>query len=143
MRYLLDTCVLSEPLKRHPSKRVIEWLKGQDEAQLFLSVITLGELRKGICKLDPGDRRNELDRWIDQDLMDRFAGRVLPVDQEVAGQWGEMSAQAEALGKTLSVLDALIAATSIVFSMTLVTRNTHDMNATGARLLDPWCDLER
>lgn len=140
MRYLLDTCVLSEPLKKNPERRVMEWLSRQDEASLFLSVITLGELRKGICRLEASPRRRNLERWIDQDLASRFLGRILPIDQDVAHRWGEMTAEVEACGRTLPVLDALIAATSLLFGLTLVTRNTEDMRASKACLLDPWSD---
>ena len=140
MRYLLDTCVVSEVTKKRPSKRVITWLEQQDEFSLFLSVITLGELQKGISKLPDGRKRRRLADWVERDLAGRFTGRVLNVDHEIAARWGELSAEAERKGRRVPVLDGLLAATALTSGMVLATRNTRDAEATGVAVFDPWED---
>jgi predicted nucleic acid-binding protein len=141
VRYLLDTCVISEMTKKRPAAKVLTWLDVQDEMSLFLSVITLGELHKGISKLPTSRRRRELHQWVEQDLPHRFTGRILTVDQEVAVRWGTMTGLAERQGQPVPVLDGLLAATALVVGLTLVTRNTPHVQATGASLFDPWSAL--
>jgi len=136
--WLLDTCVISEATKRRPIPKVLAWLDQQEETQLYLSVLTLGELEKGIRKLPAGGQRARLARWLSRDVVERFSGRILFVDAEVALTWGRMQAEAERQGRPLSTVDSLIAATGIARDFVVVTRNTKDMRATGAEILDPW-----
>jgi predicted nucleic acid-binding protein len=117
---LLDTCVISEPTKKRPAGKVLTWLDVQEEMSLFLSVLTLGELHKGISKLPRSRRRSQLQQWVAQDLPRRFTGRILPVDQEVATRWGIMTGEAERAGHPIPVLDGLLAATAAVAGLTLV-----------------------
>lgn len=138
MKFVLDTCLISELVCAAPDPSVIAWLSEQQEQYLFLSVLTLGELRKGIERLPEGRKRTRLTTWIDGDLKLRFTGRLLPVDEDVAERWGLVCAQAGAQGITVPVLDGLIAATALVHGMTVVTRNVSDMAATGALLFSPW-----
>jgi len=138
VRYLLDTCLISELIKPRPRKSVVEWVKAQEETDLFLSVLTLGELQKGISRLAEGRKKRRLQAWMDQDLRRRFQGRILPVDDDVACAWGAISAQAEARGRPVPVMDGLIRATAQAHHLAIVTRNTKDVQATGARVLDPW-----
>jgi predicted nucleic acid-binding protein len=138
MSYLLDTCVISEATKKQPSAKVLTWLDAQEELTLFLSVITLGELQKGISKLPTSRKRRRLQQWVEQDLTRRFTGRILAVDLEVAVRWGTITAMAERQGRPIPVLDGLLAATALVVGLTLVTRNTSHMQATGVSLFDPW-----
>ena len=138
MRSLLDTCVISELTKPRPAAKVLTWLDVQDELGLFLSVITLGEIQKGLTKLPASRKRRQLQQWVEQDLPRRFTGRILVVDQEVALRWGVISATAEQQGRPVPVLDGLLAATALVAGLTLVTRNTPHMEATGVPLVDPW-----
>ena len=138
MRYLLDTCVISEVTKPRPAAQVLTWLDVQEEMSLLLSVITLGEIQKGISKLLPSRRRRQLQRWLDQELPRRFLGRIVAVDQEVALRWGTLSGTAEQQGRPLPVLDGLLAATALVAGCTLVTRNIPHVEATGVLLFDPW-----
>jgi toxin FitB len=138
VRYLLDTCVISEPTKKRPAGKVLTWLDVQEEMSLFLSVLTLGELHKGISKLPRSRRRSQLQQWVAQDLPRRFTGRILPVDQEVATRWGIMTGEAERAGHPIPVLDGLLAATAAVAGLTLATRNTPHMQHTGAVVFDPW-----
>ncbi len=138
MTYLLDTCVVSEPTKPKPLVSVLEWLGDQEEIGLYLSVITICEIYKGIARLQESRRKTELRRWVDQDLKTRFTGRILDVDRGVAERWGEVSADAERKGQKISVVDGLIAATALENGLTLVTRNTDDMVVTGVTLFNPW-----
>ena len=130
MKFLLDTCVISELTRKLPTRHVVEWIGSQDELQLFLSVITLGEIERGIDKLSQGRKKETLRQWLAGDLPRRFAGRVLPIDAETALRWGEISAEAEGKGRPVPVLDGLMAATALVHGLTLVTRNTADVAGT-------------
>lgn len=138
MRCLLDTCVLSELVKPRPSEKVVEWVEAQEEHDLFLSVMTIGELHKGIAKLPSDTRRERLEGWVEQDLAARFRNRVLPIDNEVATRWGVMLGEAESAGEPLPVIDALIGATALVCDCVVVTRNVTDLERTGAEVLNPW-----
>ncbi len=128
--YLLDTCVISELIRAEPSPKVMEWIDGQDEENLYLCVITLGEVEKGISKLAEGRKKMQLQTWLADELMERFNGRIFGITAEVARCWGTM--------RSLPVIDALIAATAITNDLIVVTRNTADMSGSGATLLDPW-----
>ena len=138
MKYLLDTCLISELVRSRPEPAVADWVSAQQEHRLFLSVLTLGELRKGVERLDDGAKRWRLTNWLDGDLKLRFMGRWLPIDEDVAERWGMVSAQAMTRGITLPVLDGLIAATALVHGMTVVTRNVSDMQGSGVPVLSPW-----
>lgn len=138
MRFLLDTCVLSEMVKSNPSKCVIEWLAGCDESLLFLSVLTLGEIQKGIAQLPDSRRKANIQRWLDSDLHERFADRLLAISDEVALTWGALSGEAERHGTPLPAIDGLLAATALAHNLTLATRNENDVKQTGVRLFNPW-----
>ncbi len=138
MNFLLDTCVLSELVKPAPHQGVLAFLEARPEATLFLSVVTLGELYKGIAKLEAGERRERLETWVEVDLGLRFHGRILPLDLEVLKQWGTLQARAELRGRPMPVLDGLIAATAVCRGCTVVTRNGADLAESGCMILNPW-----
>lgn len=138
MKYLLDTNVISEWSKPKPDSSVIRWLGGAKEDDLFLSVITLGELWRGIEGLPHGKRRTALAQWVEQDLATRFEGRLLCIDERIAHVWGVLLAESQQRGRTMHAVDALLAATAQVDSLTLVTRNTKDFAASGIRVLNPF-----
>ena len=140
MSFLLDTCVISETIKSNPSEAVQTWMKSIDETVVYLSVFTLAELEKGIQKMEEGKKRRFINEWVHQDLMIRFAGRVLSVDQDVAWKWGNIQAEAEKLGRPMPIIDGFIAATALTHKLTLVTRNISDMEAVGVSLFNPWTD---
>lgn len=142
MSYLIDTCALSEFTRARPSTAVDAWFAALPDRTEFVSVLTLGELEKGIAKLPLGKRRAALERWF-AELRIRFEGRVLDVDATVALEWGRISARAEAEGRPVPVVDTLIAATAIVHGLSVVTRNTTDMARTGAPIIDPWQGVDR
>jgi toxin FitB len=134
VHYLLDTNVVSETRKIRADHGVMAFLSAADEAALFLSVLTLGELRKGVeakRRTDP-HAADQLGAWVDT-IETSFADRVLGIDMAAARRWGELSA-----GRSLPVIDTLIAATAIVRDLTLVTRNTRDVASTGVMIVDPW-----
>lgn len=138
MSWLLDTCVLSELVKPKPDAGLVAWVESNDEARLYLSALTLGELAKGIARLPAGAKRNRLQNWLDRDLSERFLGRVLSIDRAAALRWGELQARAEKRGRPMPVVDGLIAATAVLYDLTIVTRNGDDMAQSGAAVLDPW-----
>ena len=138
MKYILDTCVISELVKPRPSAAVTGWVARQDEASLFLSVITLGELEKGIAKLTDAKRRVKLETWVRQDLAERFENRVLPINAAVAARWGALSGQAERAGTPLPVIDGLIAASALEHNLAVVSRNVGDFEPCGVACLNPW-----
>jgi toxin FitB len=138
--FLLDTNVISELIKPKPEPNVTTWIDGTDEELLFLSALTLGEIRKGVVLLPRSARRTALEAWLTKELPLRFSGRILSIDQEVADRWGHLSALATAKGVHVGVIDGLLAATAIQHNLTLVTRDTRDVAATGVTLFDPWTD---
>jgi len=138
MSWLLDTCALSEYAKRAPATKVIAWLDEQDEASLYLSVITLGEIEKGILKLRKADprRSQKLTAWLGK-VEQRFAGRILPLDTAALHVWAQISAHTEVAGQPLPVMDSLLMATAQCHGLTIVTRNAQDF-APYPLILDPW-----
>jgi hypothetical protein len=138
VKYLLDTCLISELVKKSPNGSVLGWLDKQDEDQLYLSALTIGELQKGISKLADARKKEELQIWLSSDLVSRFERRILNIDTEVAVRWVELIGEAERRGKRLPVIDSLIAATAAVHNLTVVTRNTGDLEECAVRILNPW-----
>ncbi len=138
MKYLLDTCVISELIKPKPDKKVVAWISNCDEESLYLSVITIGEIQKGIIKVQDKTRRNAIQQWLDQDLRKRFAGRLLPIDEHVALAWGLVQDEAETAGKPIPTLDGLLGATALAHNLTVVTRNEKDFTQSDARIFNPW-----
>jgi len=136
--YLLDTNILSESTKPHPDEHVLNWLESVDEDRLFLSVITLAEIQRGISLLDPGKKRDALLAWFNHDLLLRFEGRIFPVHQGVALKWGILMGEVKRTGRAMSALDGLIAATALQEDAVLVTRNLKDFAPLGMRLLNPF-----
>jgi predicted nucleic acid-binding protein len=136
--WLLDTCVVSELVRPRPKASVVSWVLERDEDELFLSVITIGELEKGIARLPDSPKRVTLEQWVRRELADRFRGRLLAVDSGVAARWGALVGASEARGRPLPVIDSLIAATGLQHDLTVVTRNTDDLERCGARCINPW-----
>jgi hypothetical protein len=136
--FLLDTAVVSELVRKSPSATVLKWVDGQDEASLYLSVLTIGELEKGVARLSASARRNRLLSWVRRDLVERFGGRLLPIDTRTATRWGSITGESEKRGRPLPVIDCLIAATALVHGLTVVTRNVGDFERCGATCFNPW-----
>ncbi len=135
MSYLLDTCVLSETVRPRPDEGVMRWLSGLPDDVLHISVLCIGELRKGIEVMTEGARRERLRLWLEHDLPQWFGDRVLPIDEAVAERWGLLQAQA---GRTLPAIDSLLAATALHHGLRLVTRNVRDFRMDGLEIVNPW-----
>lgn len=138
MSFLLDTNVVSEIAKPRPDQGVMDWLESVDQDRLFLSAISLAELRQGVERLDDGRRKSALDLWLRDDLPERFEGRLLSVDPAIADRWGRIVAKARAAGRPMGAMDAFLAATAEQHRLTLVTRNLSDFEITGVKLFNPW-----
>jgi predicted nucleic acid-binding protein len=136
---LLDTCVLSELQRLQGNLRVRARVEALDPERLFLSVVTIGELAKGIALLATGARKRELSAWL-LGLEQRFTAAILPVDVEAARVWGELTAHAQAQGIQIPASDGLIAATALRHGLHVMTRNTKHFAATGALVIDPWAE---
>jgi tRNA(fMet)-specific endonuclease VapC len=138
MRYLLDTCLISELVAKRPNVQVVNWVDGQPPESLYLSVITLGEIAKGICKLAPSNRKSTLQVWLHSTLPKRFAGRVVAIDTQTMLIWGDLVGGLEKQGRSLPVIDSLIAAIALQHTLTLVTRNEDDFAGTNIVIFNPW-----
>ena len=136
--FLLDTYCISELVSARPQPSVVEWMESADESLLYLSVLTLGEIRKGLALLSQSKRRTRLETWLDVELRARFAGRILPIDAAVADRWGLLAAGAKTQGKALSVIDGLLAATALHHNLTIVSRNAGDFAYVQVPVLNPW-----
>jgi toxin FitB len=136
--YLLDTNCISELVRIKPEPRVMSWMQAVEETLLYLSVLTLGEIRKGLAGLPQGKQRTHLETWLEIELGARFAGRILPIDVSVADRWGLLAATAKREGKTLSTIDDLLAATALHHNLTVVSRNVSDFADTRVHVLNPW-----
>ena len=138
MNYLLDTCVLSEYTRRKPDGKVIQWMDAIQDDELFISVITFGEIQRGIDKLTESHRKTDLVTWMNEDLVNRFDGRIVPIDLETMLLWGNLTARMDANGTPMGVMDSLIAVSALRNNLVLVTRNESDFQASGVRLVNPW-----
>jgi toxin FitB len=136
--FLLDTNVVSEWTKPEPNPGVMGWLSRVTEDEVYLSVVTLAEVRHGIERLPSGRRRRSLDEWLRTELAMRFEERIVLVDGAIADEWGRLVARREARGRTLQAMDGLIAATASVHGLTLVTRNEEDFRGSVGSILNPW-----
>ncbi|MDO8280017.1 MAG: type II toxin-antitoxin system VapC family toxin [Burkholderiaceae bacterium] len=135
MSYLIDTNVLSELRRKQPAPRVVAWLQARPRQSLFLSVLTLGEIRKGLERVEDPRRKQSLLDWLEVELPNYFVGRVHGIDAHTADRWGRVMAQA---GRPLPAIDGLLAATALQHDLTLVTRNAKDFAGLGLRLVNPW-----
>ncbi|MGA2375327.1 MAG: type II toxin-antitoxin system VapC family toxin [Candidatus Sulfotelmatobacter sp.] len=136
--FLLDTNCISELIRSNPEPRVMDWMRAADESLLFLSVLTLGEIRKGAAILPQSKRRTYLESWLEFDLQVRFSGRILAIDNAVADRWGWLTAEAERKGRSLAAVDGLLAATALHYNLTVVSRNISDFAHTQVPILNPW-----
>jgi predicted nucleic acid-binding protein len=138
MKYLLDTCVISELVTKTPNPNVVAFVDSLETDGVFLSVITIGEIVKGIEKLPASKRKQELRTWLQEDLLARFDAKILSLDTGVMLEWGKLIARVEAAGKPMPAIDSLIAATVLTHEMILVTRNVSDFDAAGIEIVNPW-----
>jgi len=138
MKYLLDTCVISELVNKTPDQNVVAFVDSLEPDDVFLSVITIGEIVKGIEKLSTSKRKRDLQTWLQEDLLIRFDGKTIALDTDVMLEWGKLLARVESAGTPLPAIDSLIAATVLTHEMTLITRNVSDFLSTDVEILNPW-----
>jgi len=138
VNYLLDTPLISELVRKRPEPRITKWMNDVDEMSCFLSVVTIGEIQKGISRLDESARKTKLTAWLRQDLRGRFEGRILEITEDIAITWGRILGEAERAGEPAPAVDALIAATACAHNLVIVTRNTAHLHRCGAKTVNPW-----
>jgi toxin FitB len=138
MTYFLDTCLISELVAKQPNSKVVDWLDAQAPETLYISVITIGEIAKGISKLATSQRKDALVTWLNQTLLARFSNRILGIEATTMLLWGELVGQLERQGRSLPVIDSLIAAIALQHSLSLVTCNEGDFAGTGLTIVNPW-----
>lgn len=139
MSFLLDTCTISEPKQKHPNTKVLEWLNNQDESRLYLSVLTLGEIKKGIMRLESGKKKAELEKWLEK-LRLRFTGRILPLSEKSFLVWGKMYGEFERKGIMRPAFDSLLESTALEHDLIFVTRNVKNFHNSAVTILNPWED---
>jgi len=137
VKYLLDTCVISELVKPAPNRKVVDWLNEVPSKALFLSVMTIGEIEKGLTKLPDSKKKVRLTVWLNT-LLNEYQERILPVDLMVAENWGVLQGNAEMAGAPMSSIDSLLAATTYTHNLTLVTRNESDFVPGITPIVNPW-----
>ncbi|MBF0410400.1 MAG: type II toxin-antitoxin system VapC family toxin [Candidatus Riflebacteria bacterium] len=137
MKYLLDTCAISEFSKPYPDKNVLGWMASIQPERLFLSSITVGEIRKGLAKLPNSKRKVKIYEWINT-LLEEYECRIISIDLPIAENWGEHQGLSEIEGKPIPTIDGLIAAVARVHNLVLVTRNEQDFENCGVSILNPW-----
>lgn len=138
MKYLLDTCVISELVSKRPNSSVVKFVDSLDSDDIYLSVITIGEIIKGVEKLPKSKRKQELHTWLKEDLLARFSGKIIPIDNDAITEWGLLTARLELAGTPMPAIDSLIAATALTYAFALVTRNVSDFKGSSVEVVNPW-----
>ena len=138
MNYLLDTNIISEFISKTPNSEVVEYILTLDESSLYLSVITVGEIKAGIDKLDNGQKKENLLHWLEHDLLLRFKNRIIPIDIDVMLRWGKISQELRSKGTPLPIMDSLIGATCNALDITLITRNEKDFKNIDIKIVNPF-----
>jgi toxin FitB len=138
MKYLFDTCVISEFIAKQPNPKVIDWVNRLSETDIYLSVMTIGEIAKGIEKLSKSKRKTELATWLDDELPIRFSGKIFEINREVMLTWGKLTGRLDQQGKRMAAVDSFIAAIALHNACQLVTRNEADFEHAGLTIINPW-----
>jgi toxin FitB len=138
VNYLIDTCVISELVKDSPDANVLEYINNLIDSDVMISVITIGELKNGISNLAKGKRRSKLEKWLNEEMLVRFDGRILNIDTDIMLVWGELVSTLSSVGRPMPIMDSLLAAQCKRYELKLITRNTKDFDNTGIKLINPW-----
>lgn len=141
MKYLLDTNIISEFISKKPNQKVLNYINSLDENNIYLSVITLGEIRFGIEKLDKEHQSKKIEilsSWLDNDLMQRFEGRIVDIDKETMLQWGKINGELQKIGRPMPIMDSLIASSCLVEDFVLITRNIKDFYSFEMEMINPF-----
>ncbi len=139
MSFLLDTCIISEPKQKQPNEKVLQWLDSQDESKLYLSVLTIGEIRKGITRLESSKKKAELEKWLEK-LRTRFSQRILLLSERTFLVWGKWYGEYEKKGVVRPAFDSLLEATALEHDLIFVTRNVKNFQDSSVTILNPWAD---
>jgi predicted nucleic acid-binding protein len=137
MSFLLDTCIISEPKQKQPNEKILQWLDSQDESKLYLSVLTVGEIRKGITRLESSKKKAELEKWLEK-LRTRFSRRILALSERTFLVWGKMFGEFEKKGIVRPAFDSLLEATALEHDLIFVTRNVKNFQHSSVTILNPW-----
>ncbi len=137
MSFLLDTCTISEPKQKQPNEKILQWLDSQDESKLYLSVLTVGEIRKGIARLESSKKKAELEKWLEK-LRTRFSRRILALSERTFLVWGKMYGEFEKKGIVRPAFDSLLEATALEHDLIFVTRNVKNFQHSSVTILNPW-----
>ena len=137
MKYLLDSNIISEFISKTPNQNVINYILAIDENDIYLSVVTIGEIKTGIEKLPEGQKKNKLSQWLENDLLMRFENKIIDIDIDIMFQWGAINSELKQLGKPLPIMDSLIGATSQVKDLVLITRNEKDFKNLDIKIANP------
>jgi len=138
LKYLLDTNIISELISKQPNENVLSFLEKKDEDSIFLSVITIGEIKSGIEKLQDHNKKTTLLIWLHDDLLKRFSGRIVDIDVEIMLEWGKLNQKLKCIGKPMPIMDSLIASTSSIKNFILVTRNEKDFQNIEVNIINPF-----
>jgi len=138
VKYLLDTNIISELISKQPNENVLSFLEKKDESSIFLSVITIGEIKSGIEKLQDHNKKTTLLTWLHDDLLNRFSGRIVDIDVEIMLEWGKLNQKLKCIGKPMPIMDSLIASTSSSKNFILVTRNEKDFQNLDINIINPF-----
>ena len=138
MKYLLDTNIISEFISKTPNQKVVDYILTLNEEDIYLSVITIGEIKVGVEKLADGKKKDKLLYWLENDLLVRFENRIIDIDTDVMFQWAIINTQLKRLGKPLPIMDSLIGATTQAKDMTLLTRNEKDFKNLDITIVNPF-----
>ncbi|HEX6903065.1 MAG TPA: type II toxin-antitoxin system VapC family toxin [Thermoanaerobaculia bacterium] len=138
MKFLLDTCVISELAAKRPEPRVVTWIDSIDPDRIYLSVVTVGEIQKGIEKQRDPAKKERLEGWLQDDLLVRFRDRLVELDLKAMLEWGTLTGRLESQGSPMPAVDSLIAASALLGGFVLVTRNEEDFIRSGVQILNPW-----
>jgi toxin FitB len=137
MKYLLDTCVLVEAVSPAPNQKVLAWIEAQQEANIYLCAISLGEFKRGVMLLTDNEKRGSLDEWL-ENLLNRFHSKITNIDEETAMLWGNLQARLEQQGTPLTTIDSLVACSALRNGMILVSRDSAKYEPTGVQTINPW-----
>ncbi len=138
MRYLLDTNIISEFISKKPNQKVLDFVKSLDEDNIYLSVITIGEIKFGILKVKSQTRKEQLLLWLEDDLLQRFKGKIVDIDIETMLKWGEVNQHLQSIGRPISIMDSLIATSASTKNMILITRNVKDFYNFDIEIINPF-----
>ena len=138
MKFLLDTCVISELASKSPCLEVVNWINRQELKNIFLSVLTIGEIKNGVAKLKDQSRKKVLQAWLQNELLETFGSQIIEINLQVALKWGQLIGDLDLVGKPMPAVDSIIAAQALEYECILVTRNVDDFKNSGVQLLNPW-----